>query len=108
MQVKYEDSDEEKLVLSNERIKFYISREGMESLKLSCSHNSVDSDLYDYNEMVVLAASLNDCQEVEPGDIIWAKLTGMCFFNLLFIFIFVTKEVSVIIGCLLALYFVYM
>ncbi|KAM6566547.1 hypothetical protein CsatA_025675 [Cannabis sativa] len=74
--VKYEDSDEEKLVLSNERTKFYISREEMESLKLSCSLHSVDSDLYDYNEMVVLAASLDDCQEVEPGDIIWAKLTG--------------------------------
>lgn len=79
MQVKYKDGDEEKLILSNERIKFYISCKEMESLNLSCSLNSVDSDVYDYNEMVVLAASLDDCQEVEPGDIIWAKLTGRCF-----------------------------
>ncbi|XP_024026210.1 histone-lysine N-methyltransferase ATX1 isoform X1 [Morus notabilis] len=74
--VKYKDGEEEKLILSNERIKFYISCKEMESLNLSCSLNSVDSDFYDYNEMVVLAASLDDCQEVEPGDIIWAKLTG--------------------------------
>lgn len=79
MQVKYKDGDEENLTLSNERIKFYISGEEMQSLNLSCSRNNVDSDVYDYNEMVVLAASLDDCQEVEPGDIIWAKITGLCF-----------------------------
>ncbi|XP_021804783.1 histone-lysine N-methyltransferase ATX2 isoform X1 [Prunus avium] len=75
-QVEYEDGDEEDLILSNERIKFYISREEMESLNLSYSLKSMDNDVYDYNEMVVLAASLDDCQELEPGDIIWAKLTG--------------------------------
>ncbi|KAL6188922.1 hypothetical protein ACLB2K_040313 [Fragaria x ananassa] len=74
--VEYEDGDEENLVLSNEKVKFYISREEMESLNLSCSLKNMDSDVYDYNEMVVLAASLDDCQELEPGDIIWAKLTG--------------------------------
>ncbi|KAL6191383.1 hypothetical protein ACLB2K_037774 [Fragaria x ananassa] len=74
--VEYEDGDEEDLVLSNEKVKFYISREEMESLNLSCSLKNMDSDVYDYNEMVVLAASLDDCQELEPGDIIWAKLTG--------------------------------
>lgn len=66
------------MILSNERIKFYISREEMESLNLSYSLKSMDNDVYDYNEMVVLAASLDDCQELEPGDIIWAKLTGVC------------------------------
>lgn len=74
--VEYEDGDEEDLILSNERVKFYISQEEMESLNLSCSLKNMDSDVYDYNEMVVLAASLDDCQELEPGDIIWAKLTG--------------------------------
>ncbi|XP_004298031.1 PREDICTED: histone-lysine N-methyltransferase ATX2-like [Fragaria vesca subsp. vesca] len=74
--VEYEDGDEEDLVISNEKVKFYISREEMESLNLSCSLKNMDSDVYDYNEMVVLAASLDDCQELEPGDIIWAKLTG--------------------------------
>lgn len=66
------------MILSNERVKFYISQEEMESLNLSCSLKNMDSDVYDYNEMVVLAASLDDCQELEPGDIIWAKLTGTC------------------------------
>ncbi|KAF2322266.1 hypothetical protein GH714_009861 [Hevea brasiliensis] len=36
----------------------------------------LDGDNYDYDEMVVLAAVLDDCQDLEPGDIIWAKLTG--------------------------------
>ncbi|KAG4937609.1 hypothetical protein JHK85_052528 [Glycine max] len=31
---------------------------------------------YDVEEMLALAASLDDCQDFEPGDIIWAKLTG--------------------------------
>lgn len=71
------DGDEEDLILPNERIKFYISQEEMDCLKLSFSINNVDNDGYDYDEMVVLAASLDDCQELEPGDIIWAKLTGV-------------------------------
>lgn len=77
MQVKYEDGDEEDLILSNEKIKFYISQEEIERLKLSVSSNNIDNDGYDYNEMVVLAATLDGCQEPEPGDIIWAKLTGV-------------------------------
>lgn len=55
----------------------------MQHLNFSCSVNSMDGDTYDYNEMVVLAASLDDCQDLEPGDIIWAKLTGLC---LIFVF----------------------
>ncbi|KAG6667557.1 hypothetical protein CIPAW_01G108600 [Carya illinoinensis] len=74
--VEYEDGDKEDLILSNEKIKFYISHEEMQHLNFSCSVNSMDGDTYDYNEMVVLAASLDDCQDLEPGDIIWAKLTG--------------------------------
>ncbi|GAV58994.1 PWWP domain-containing protein/SET domain-containing protein/FYRN domain-containing protein/FYRC domain-containing protein/PHD_2 domain-containing protein/zf-HC5HC2H_2 domain-containing protein [Cephalotus follicularis] len=74
--VEYEDGDKEDLILSNEKVKFFISTEDMERLKLSCSVNSTDNDGYDYNEMLVLAASLDDCQELDAGDIIWAKLTG--------------------------------
>ncbi|RVW36047.1 Histone-lysine N-methyltransferase ATX2 [Vitis vinifera] len=48
----------------------------MQHLNLSLSVRSLDSDDIDYDEMVVLAASWNDCQDHEPGDIIWAKLTG--------------------------------
>lgn len=87
MQVEYEDGDEEDLIISNEKVKFFVSHEDMLHLSLSCSVKSMDGDVYDYNEMLVLAASLDDCQEIEHGDIIWAKLTGLClifFFCLLF------------------------
>jgi hypothetical protein len=63
-------------MLSNERIKFYLSSEEIQHLKLKSSDKSSEADGIDVNEMVVLAASLDDCQELEPGDIIWAKLTG--------------------------------
>lgn len=53
----------------------------MQRLKLSYSVCSSDTDSIDVNEMVVLAASLDDCHELDPGDIIWAKLTGMCIWN---------------------------
>lgn len=95
IQVKYEDGDEEDLILSNEKIKFYISQEEMNCLKLSFNVNNVDNDGYDYDEMVVLAASLDDCQELEPGDIIWAKLTGMLYIHLFlfsFIVVFFTER----------------
>ena len=78
MQVEYEDGDEEDLILSNEKLKFHVSHDEMERLNLSFSVNSTNDDGYDYDEMVALAASLDDCQELEPGDIIWAKLTGLC------------------------------
>ena len=77
MQIEYEDGDKEDLVLSKEKVKFFISREEMERLNLIICVKSTDGDGYDYNEMVVLAASLDDCQDLEPGDIIWAKLTGL-------------------------------
>ncbi|KAK6145756.1 hypothetical protein DH2020_019625 [Rehmannia glutinosa] len=74
--VKYEDEEEENLMLSNERIKFHVSFEEMQSLKLKFRDKSSEVDGIDVNEMMVLAASLDDCQEIETGDIIWAKLTG--------------------------------
>ncbi|KAL0392542.1 UNVERIFIED_CONTAM: histone H3-lysine(4) N-trimethyltransferase ATX1 [Sesamum radiatum] len=74
--VKYEDEEEENLILSNERIKFHISFEEMQSLKLKFREKSSEADGIDVNELMVLAASLDDCQETETGDIIWAKLTG--------------------------------
>ncbi|XWS09310.1 hypothetical protein CRYUN_Cryun40dG0074500 [Craigia yunnanensis] len=74
--LEYEDGDEEDLMLSNEKLKFQVSHDEMERLNLSFSVNDTNDDGYDYDEMVALAASLDDCQELEPGDIIWAKLTG--------------------------------
>ncbi|TXG72916.1 hypothetical protein EZV62_001495 [Acer yangbiense] len=75
-QVKYQDGDKEDLFLSNEDVKFYMSQDDMDRLKLSPSVNNMDNNGYDFNELVVLAASLDNCQEIEAGDIIWAKLTG--------------------------------
>nr|KJB71837.1 hypothetical protein B456_011G144000 [Gossypium raimondii] len=74
--VEYVDGDEEDLILSNERLKFHVSHEEMERLNLSFSVDSTKDDDHDYDEMVALAASRDDCQELEPGDIIWAKLTA--------------------------------
>ncbi|KAL3506598.1 hypothetical protein ACH5RR_031980 [Cinchona calisaya] len=74
--LEYEDGDEEKLILSNEKVKFYVSPEEMQCLKLRSSDKCTDGDAINVNEMVVLAASLDDCEELEPADIIWAKLTG--------------------------------
>ncbi|KAJ4967635.1 hypothetical protein NE237_014336 [Protea cynaroides] len=75
-QVQYVDGDAEFLILSEEKVRFYLSREEMQRLNLKCSVKNVDINGLDYSEMVVLAAGFDDCQELEPGDIIWAKLTG--------------------------------
>ncbi|GMH29110.1 hypothetical protein Nepgr_030953 [Nepenthes gracilis] len=74
--VKYDDGEEEDLILSQEKIQFYLSREDMQKLNLSLNGNGVDCDDLDYSQLLVLAASLDDCRGLEPGDIIWAKLTG--------------------------------
>ncbi|BAT83120.1 hypothetical protein LR48_Vigan03g008900 [Vigna angularis] len=75
--VKYDDGDEENLILSNENIRFHVSRDEVKHLKLNLAKvrdNNVSD--YDVEEMLAMAASLDDCQDFEPGDIIWAKLTG--------------------------------
>lgn len=88
------------MILSNEKVKFLISGEEMQSLNLNFGVDSVDSNAYDYNEMLVLAATLDDCLEPEPGDIVWAKLTGLWFissslffslFPRFFLFFFILK-----------------
>lgn len=57
-------------------IKFFVSREEMELLHLKICTNDVTVGVRDYEEMVVLAANLEDSQDFGPGDIIWAKLSG--------------------------------
>ncbi|XP_024961798.1 histone-lysine N-methyltransferase ATX2-like isoform X2 [Cynara cardunculus var. scolymus] len=74
--VEYEDGDEERVILSKERIKFHVSPEEIKCLRLTCDLHCSDTDDLDVNEMIVLAANLDDCHDIEPGDIIWAKLTG--------------------------------
>lgn len=79
VQIKYDDGEEENLILSNENIKYHVSRDDMKRLKLSYAKvrdNNVSD--YDVEEMLAMAASLDDCQDFEPGDIVWAKLTGLC------------------------------
>lgn len=93
--MKYEDGDEETLNLSNERVKFYVSSEEMQSLKLRYMDKSSESDGIDVNEMVALAASLDDCHELEPGEIIWAKLTGMTLCSWFYLWL----KVHVSSGC---------
>ncbi|KAL5082746.1 hypothetical protein RYX36_011167 [Vicia faba] len=75
--IEYDDGDEENLTLSKENVKYHVSRNDMERLKLSYAkvRDSNVSD-YDVEEMLALAASMDDCQDFEAGDIIWAKLTG--------------------------------
>ncbi|KAG6419853.1 hypothetical protein SASPL_116365 [Salvia splendens] len=76
--LKYEDGEQEDLVISNERIKFYISSKEMQIMELKLYEKSPEADELDANEMIVLAATLDDdCQEIETGDLIWAKLTGL-------------------------------
>lgn len=58
-------------------IRFWVSREEMELLHLKLCSNDVTIGGRDYDEMVVLAATLEGCQDFEPGDIVWAKLAGL-------------------------------
>ncbi|CAH9062410.1 unnamed protein product [Cuscuta epithymum] len=74
--VKYTDGDEEHLILTNERVKFFVSEEDIEQLKLSLTDESTETDGIDVDDMVVLAASFDSCEQLDPGDIIWAKITG--------------------------------
>ncbi|GJZ89570.1 histone-lysine N-methyltransferase ATX2-like protein isoform X1 [Tanacetum coccineum] len=74
--VEYEDGDEELVTLSKERIKFHVSLEEMKCLRLTCDLHCSETDDLDVNKMIVLTANLDDCHDIELGDIIWAKLTG--------------------------------
>ncbi|KAL0897204.1 hypothetical protein Bca101_081165 [Brassica carinata] len=74
--VKYEDGSSEDLFLDREMIRFFVSREELEMLHLKICTNDVTVGVRDYDEMVVLAANLEDSQDFGPGDIVWAKLSG--------------------------------
>lgn len=70
------------MILSKERIKFHVSPDDIKRLGLTCDLHCSETDDLDVNEMIVLAANLDDCHDIEPGDIIWAKLTGMDIYSL--------------------------
>ncbi|KAL5703167.1 hypothetical protein ACHQM5_028294 [Ranunculus cassubicifolius] len=74
--VNYDDGEEESLVFAKEKIKFFISREEMQRLDLKIKVTSKEDINVINEELFVLATIFDDCTDVEPGDIIWAKLTG--------------------------------
>ncbi|XP_078433868.1 histone-lysine N-methyltransferase TRX1-like isoform X2 [Wolffia australiana] len=71
--ILYKDGDVENLNLRKERIRFYVSRSEIRLLKLK---GISEKDTTVNDEMLAMAAVLNDCQDLEPGDLVWAKLTG--------------------------------
>lgn len=52
----------------------------MQQLQLSYGVPCPDTSNCDVDEIIDLAASLDDCCDLDPspGDIIWAKVTGRC------------------------------
>ncbi|XP_062199062.1 histone-lysine N-methyltransferase TRX1-like isoform X2 [Phragmites australis] len=72
--VKYDDGEAEDLSLADERIKFSVSSEEMKSLNLKFGISNQDKKGYD--ELLALAVSFHDYQGLDPGDLVWAKITG--------------------------------
>ncbi|XP_042459563.1 histone-lysine N-methyltransferase TRX1-like isoform X1 [Zingiber officinale] len=74
--VKYVDDDVEHLILLNEKIKFHLSCVEMKDLCLKCGVPNLEKKGLNYNELLALALNFHDCQGLEPGELVWAKLTG--------------------------------
>ena len=74
LQVKYDDGEAEDLSLADERIKFSISCDEMKSLNLKFGISNLDKKGHD--ELLALAVSFHDYQGLDPGDLVWAKITG--------------------------------
>ncbi|KAM0907328.1 hypothetical protein ACQ4PT_016201 [Festuca glaucescens] len=72
--VKYDDDEAEDLTLADERMKFFISSEEMKCLNLKFGISNLDKKGYD--ELLALAVSFHDYQGLDPGDLVWAKITG--------------------------------
>uniref|UniRef100_A0A0D9XB32 Histone-lysine N-methyltransferase n=1 Tax=Leersia perrieri TaxID=77586 RepID=A0A0D9XB32_9ORYZ len=72
--VQYDDGESEDLNLTDERIKFSISSEEMKCRNLKFGISNVNKRGYD--ELLALAVSLHDYQGLDPGDLVWGKLTG--------------------------------
>lgn len=72
--VKYDDGEAEDLTLADERIRFTISSEEMKCLNLKFGMSNMDKKGHD--ELLALALSFHDYQGLDPGDLVWAKITG--------------------------------
>lgn len=59
---------------------FYVSPQEMQQLQLSHGVPCPDSNNSDIDEIIDLAATLDDSCDLDPspGDMIWAKVTGRC------------------------------
>lgn len=69
-------------------IKFFVSRKEMELLHMKVCINDGTVGGRDYDDMVVLAATLEGCQDFEAGDIVWAKLAGLYLTDFRFLCIY--------------------
>nr|CAB3452951.1 unnamed protein product [Digitaria exilis] len=72
--IKYDDGETEVLSLADERIKFSISSQEMKSLNLNIGISNQDKKGHD--ELLALAVSFHDYQGLDPGDLVWAKITA--------------------------------
>ncbi|KAF3326010.1 histone-lysine N-methyltransferase ATX1-like protein [Carex littledalei] len=72
--VEYKDGEKETINFSEERMKFNISAAEMLQLNLKCGSTNLEKNLH--NELIGLAMNFHDCQDLDPGDVVWAKITG--------------------------------
>ncbi|PKA57771.1 Histone-lysine N-methyltransferase ATX2 [Apostasia shenzhenica] len=73
--IKYNDGDDEHLIIADEKIKFRVSYEEIHCLNLKLGISNSKKGL-DHYEMLSLAVVSEDRDVLEPGDVVWAKLTG--------------------------------
>lgn len=73
LQIRYEDGDDEWTSLYGQKIKFHLSKDEMRQKNLKCwdPERGLDSD-----DIIMLAASFCDNEELEHGDVIWAEIMG--------------------------------
>ncbi|XP_042452909.1 histone-lysine N-methyltransferase TRX1-like [Zingiber officinale] len=48
----------------------------MKDLYWKCGVPNLEKKGLNYNELLALALNFHDCQGLEPGELVWAKLTG--------------------------------
>lgn len=73
--MEYKDGEKETINFSEERMKFNISAAEMLQLNLKCGSTNLEKNLH--NELIGLAMNFHDCQDLDPGDVVWAKITGI-------------------------------
>ncbi|XP_031478459.1 histone-lysine N-methyltransferase TRX1-like isoform X2 [Nymphaea colorata] len=85
--IRYEDGDDEWTSLYGQKIKFHLSKDEMRQKNLKCWDPERGLD---YDDIIMLAASFYDNEELEHGDVIWAEIMGNAMWPAL-----VTNEIHV-------------